>query len=334
MTRRAVIFGCAGPQLSADEAAFFRQSDPFGFILFGRNVVDPAQLSALTAALRDAVGWAAPILIDQEGGRVQRMGAPHWRTWMPPMDQMARVAAGSARRAMYLRGRLIAADLNAVGIDTNCAPLADVAQPDTHPFLRNRCCASAPDLVASMGRALSDGMRDGGVVSVVKHLPGHGRGRVDSHLDLPTVAASADDLRAVDFAAFKPLADLPMGMTAHVVYSDLDAAAPATQSAAMIRCIRNEIGFGGLLMTDDIGMEALKGTAPDRAVRSLAAGCDVVLHCNGYLPEMHAVAAAVPRLDGPAAKRADTALAHRQPADGADLAALDAEFGRLVSSEG
>ena len=322
----AAIFGCAGPALLADERAFFRDADPFGFILFARNVETPDQLRRLKADLRAAVGRDAPILIDQEGGRVQRLRSPHWRDWEPPLETVERaVTVTAAARAMRLRAQVIAAELAAVGIDANCAPLADVAFADTHPFLRNRCYGTDPATVATIARAVAEGLLAGGVLPVVKHLPGHGRSHLDSHLALPTVRAGLDDLRATDFAPFRALNDLPMAMTAHLVFAALDPDLPATQSPKMIRLIREEIGFQGLLMTDDLNMEALSGTLADRTARSMVAGVDVALHCKGDLAEMQAVAAAAGQMGPVAMARGVAALAQRRKV-AADLPALMAEL--------
>lgn len=309
----AAIFGCAGPDLSPDERAFFRDSDPFGFILFARNVDTPDQLRRLTASLREAVGRDAPILIDQEGGRVQRLRAPHWQEWEPPLDMVQRAGTIEvAERLMHLRYRIIAAELAAVGIDANCAPVGDLVFPETHPFLRNRCYGSDPAQVARIARAVAAGHLAGGVLPVVKHLPGHGRSQLDTHLALPTVTATADDLQATDFAPFRALADLPMAMTAHLIFAALDPDLPATQSPRMIALIRNEIGFQGLLMTDDLNMEALAGSLADRTAASMAAGVDIALHCKGDLGEMQAVAAAAGRMTDAAMARGRAALALRR----------------------
>lgn len=325
----ATIFGCAGARLSPEEAAFFREAAPWGFILFGRNIETPAQVAALCADLRAAVGREAVILIDQEGGRVQRLRAPHWREWLPPLDQ-ARAARDPAR-SFWLRARLQAAELRAIGIDGNCAPTCDVAGPRTHPFLRNRCFGTSAAEVVPNARATAEGLLAGGVLPVLKHMPGHGRAEADSHLDLPTVTASAADL-AEDFAPFAALAEMPMGMTAHIRFTAFDDA-PATQSAAMIGLIRRQIGFQGLLMTDDIGMEALSGEMGARAAASIAAGCDVVLHCKGDRPAMDAVAEAAGALSGAALARAEAALAARRAPEAVDISALEAEFESLLSGE-
>jgi beta-N-acetylhexosaminidase len=319
----AYIFGCEGPDLTRDEAAFFAEAQPWGFILFSRNVGAPDQLRRLCDQLRTAVGRDAPILIDQEGGRVARLRPPHWRDWPPPMDQ-ARAAGPDAARALYLRYRLIAEELRALGIDSNCAPLVDVARPDTHPFLWNRCYGETVQEVAERGRAVAEAHRDGGILPVLKHIPGHGRGTVDSHIGLPVVTADRAALEH-DFAPFRALADLPMAMTAHVTYMALDDV-PATHSAAVIGLIRREIGFDGLLMSDDISMEALGGRVGERAALALRAGCDLILHCNGERAEMEEIAA-LGQMRPEAQARADRAIAARtspQPFDaGAALEELD-----------
>ena len=319
--RGAAIFGCAGPLLLPDERAFFREADPFGFILFARNIETPDQVSRLTADLRDAVGRDAPIMVDQEGGRVQRLRRPHWQDWEPPLDTVARAGSvAAAVRIMRTRMAVIGAELRAVGIDANCAPVADVARAETHPFLRNRCYGSDPATVTAIARAVADGLMSAGVLPVMKHLPGHGLSHLDTHLDLPTVTAALDDLRAVDFAPFRALADLPMAMTAHLVFAALDAGTPATQSPRMIGLIRDEIGFQGLLMTDDLNMQALKGSLAERTTRSLAAGVDIALHCSGDLAEMAAVAGAAGDMTAAALVRAQAVIAAR-PVARLDLAA-------------
>ncbi len=326
----AAIFGCAGPVLLAEERAFFREADPFGFILFARNVETPDQLRRLTADLRAAVGREAPVLVDQEGGRVQRLRAPHWREWEPPFDTVARFArTEDAARALGLRARIIGAELRAVGIDANCAPVADVARPATHPFLKNRCYGSDPAVVAAVARAVADGLLAEGVLPVVKHMPGHGLSVMDTHHDLPTVHETRADLARIDFAPFRALADLPMAMTAHLVFAAYDSR-PATQSPEMIRVIRDEIGFAGLLMTDDLNMEALKGTLASRTAGAMAAGCDIALHCKGDLAQMVEVAGAAGTMRPETRVRAQRALdARRAPAAPVDIAALEADLAAL-----
>ncbi|MDG4649773.1 glycoside hydrolase family 3 N-terminal domain-containing protein [Roseibacterium sp. SDUM158017] len=312
---------------------FFAAAQPWGFILFARNVESPEQLGRLTRDLRDAVGRDAPVLIDQEGGRVQRLRPPHWREWPPALDEVAAAGPGAAARAMYLRSRLIAAELRAVGIDVNCAPLADVARTTTHPILRNRLYGDDPEAVAEIALAVALGLIDGGVVPVVKHLPGYGLGEVDSHESLPRVDAGADELRRTDFAAFRPLADLPLGMTAHIVYEAFDPETPATLSAEMIRLIRDDIGFGGLLMTDDLSMGALPGPIGERAARARAAGCDLILHCNGRRAEMEDVLAEAGTMDEGALARGAAALALRSGALPLDMDEMEAELDRLRNGD-
>lgn len=321
-----ILGGIAGTDLTAAERDFFRAADPWGFILFGRNVESPDQLRRLTDALRDAVGREAVITVDQEGGRVQRLRGPHWTEWPAPLDQ-----AAAGLRAMWLRYHLIGRELRAVGIDSNCAPTLDVAQADTHPFLRNRCLGSDPTTVATLGRAAADGMLAAGVLPVMKHMPGHGRAIADSHHGLPTVTAGFDDLDAMDFAPFRVLRDLPMGMTAHIRFTALDDA-PATASVKMIALIRDRIGFDGLLMTDDITMNALSGTQADRAAASINAGCDLVLHCNGTIADMEPVVAAAGAMSPDAQRRADAALLQRRAPRDTDPAALMAEWRDLTAA--
>src|ERR1043166_2740386 len=283
MAARAVITSVPGLSLSAEARAFLRESDPFGFILFGYNIDTPAQVRALVAEWRDAVGRNAPGLIDQEGGRVQRLKAPHWPAYPPGAFYGAVYdrdrAAGLA--AARLGARLIAHDLFELGIDVDCLPLADVPVSEADPVIGNRAYGTTPGKVAAIAAAVAEGLMEGGGPPVHKHLPGHGRATADSHLALPVVGTDRAILESTDFAAFRPLAKLPLGMTAHVVFTALDPVAPATTSVTMVReVIRGFIGFDGLLMSDDISMKALSGTLGERAHAALAAGCDVVLHCN------------------------------------------------------
>ena len=324
----AAIFGCAGTVLLPDEAAFFRHADPFGFILFARNVDSPVQVRALTADLRAAVGRDAPILIDQEGGRVQRLRGPHWREWAPPLDTVAQ--ARDPLRAMWLRARIIAHELRGVGVDANCAPCADIATDTTHVFLRNRCYGTDPAEVSAISLAVANAQLAGGVLPVMKHLPGHGRANADTHYDLPRVDASRAELHATDFAPFKILAHLPMAMTAHVIFSAYDDL-PATQSPAVIKAIREEIGFQGLLMTDDLNMQALSGDLGTRTAASMAAGCDIALHCKGDLAEMQAVADHAGAQSSVTIQRAKSALAMRRTPEPVDIDALDSEFRGLMA---
>jgi len=322
----AAIFGPQGLRVTDWERGFFREVQPLGFIVFARNIRSPDQLRRLTDDLRACVQRDAPILIDQEGGRVQRMRAPHWREYLPALDQMAR--ARDPLRAHWIRNRLIAAELHDVGIDANCAPLADIAEEATHPVLKNRLYGHDVETVVAASRVCVDACLAGGVLPILKHIPGYGRATVDSHLDLPRVDAPRAALDAWDFAPFTALSDIPMGMTAHIIFSDIDASAPATTSARMMEVIRQDIGFDGLLMTDDLSMEALAGTLSERASASIAAGCDIILHCNGEAAEMQAVAAAAGEMSPAAITRANRALAQRKAPENIDIPALEAELAR------
>jgi beta-N-acetylhexosaminidase len=330
--RTAAIFGVGGPVLTVEERAFFRAADPFGFILFARNVEDPDQLRRLTSELRQSVNRDAPILIDQEGGRVQRMRAPHWAEYLPPLDAVVRAGHG-AERMMWLRHRLIADELRAMGVDTNCAPCLDVATEQTHPFLKNRCFSDDAAQVAQLGRAAANGLLAGGVLPVMKHLPGHGRAALDTHLELPTVTLDAEALDDTDFAPFRALNDLPMAMTAHIVFSAFDRR-PATLSPEMVRVIREQIGFDGLLMTDDLNMQALKGTAAESTRAARKAGCDLALFCKGTVAEMALIADAAGQMGAETMERAQRALAARRQPDAVDIAALRAEHSALLGGEG
>lgn len=327
---KAAVFGCAGLRLSDEERQFFEAADPFGFILFSRNVETPEQVAGLVANLRQCVGRGdAPVLIDQEGGRVQRLGPPHWRA--APTGRrfagLARTDINAARRAARLNARLIADDLRRLGITVNCAPVLDVPAVNGHEIIGDRALGDDPETVAALGRAVCEGLLAGGVLPVIKHLPGHGRAVSDSHLELPVVGAGLEDLRTIDFAPFKSLHEMPWAMTAHVVYSALDSDNPATLSGAVIGgAIRGDIGFDGLLISDDLSMKALAGNFGDRARRALAAGCDVVLHCNGDRGEMTAVADAVGALSVDAGRRIAAAEALR-------IASIDGESWRRDDSE-
>ncbi len=324
----ATILDAEGHRLTSEEKALFRDTNPFGFILFARNIDTPDQVRALCDDFRAAVGRHAPITIDQEGGRVQRLRGPRWREWAPPLH-FVQAAGDRAAEAMYIRFRLIAHELCALGIDSNCAPMVDVPGPQTHDFLYNRCYGTDAQAVALMGQAANDGMLAGGVLPVIKHIPGHGRATADSHYELPHVAAAREELDRIDFAPFKALRDTPMGMTAHVVYSALDDL-PATLSRQVMRVIREDIGFDNLIMTDDISMKALSGTLGDLSRDALAAGCDVILHCNGTLAERAEVAQAAGEMTEAAQRRALRALSYRQTPDDIDISALDAQLIALV----
>lgn len=310
MTSLAFIAGCLGATLTADERAFFRDARPWGFILFRRNTQSPGQVAALTAEMRAAVGWHAPVLIDQEGGRVQRMGPPHWPKYPPARVFLSVNDSVQRREIVRLSARLMAHDLKSVGIDVDCLPVLDAPVAGSHDVIGDRAYAHDPEMVAKLGRAAAEGLLAGGVLPVIKHMPGHGRAQADSHHHLPVVEASLEILRAHDFKPFRHLADMPMAMTAHVLFTALDAKNPATVSRPIVRDImRGELGYDGLIMTDDISMKALSGGFAQKARAAIRAGVDVVLHCHGVMDEMVAVAGAVPSMTGQRARRAAMALA-------------------------
>lgn len=329
----ATILGCEGTVLKSDERGFFSEADPLGFILFARNIETPDQVRRLTGALRDSVGRAdAPILIDQEGGRVQRLRPPHWRD-APAARDLAELFGRDAQaglRALWLNSRLFAAELSVLGIDVDCVPCLDVVAPGEQGVIGTRSYGDDPSVVSACGRAAAAGLLAGGVLPVAKHIPGHGRGSVDSHHGLPVVSADRDSLVNADFAPFKALRDLPLGMTAHIVYLAIDPDAPATQSAGVVRVIRSEIGFDGLLMTDDLSMKALSGTFRERAERSISAGCDVVLHCNGERAEMEGAVEGAGPLSAEGARRWQVAAALRDPLEGFDAEAGLSELSAIL----
>ena len=323
--------------LTAEERAFLRDARPWGLILFQRNIQDKNQVIDL---VREAIGELsgdAPVLIDQEGGRVQRLGPPHWPAY-PAGAAYGRIYDDDAHAGLVaarLGARLIAADLVELGVNVDCLPLADVPVPGADRVIGDRAYGETPDKVAAIAAAIAEGLADGGVLPVLKHIPGHGRANADSHEKLPVVHASRATLEASDFAAFRPLKRLPLAMTAHVVFTAIDPVHPATTSATMIgQVIRSFIGFDGLLMSDDISMGALSGSLAERTRSAIGAGCDVVLHCNGKLDEMRAVATEAPELTGEAARRAAAALAVRKSPSGIDLAAARREFAAMMTSSG
>jgi beta-N-acetylhexosaminidase len=338
MNRRAFITGVSGPELSAVEREFIRSERPWGFILFKRNIETPAQVIRLVHELRTTIDDSeAPILIDQEGGRVQRFGPPHWPAY----------PAGAVFGALYdidhalglsaarLSARLIAADLTELGVSVDCLPLADVPVAGADAVIGDRAYGTEPHKVAAIARAVTEGLEQGGILPVLKHIPGHGRATADTHFRLPTVDTAQIELGQTDFAAFKPLADLPMAMTAHVVFSALDPAQPATTSATIItQVIRGVIGFQGLLMSDDVSMDALAGSIAERTRAIFNAGCDMALHCNGKLDEMREVAAETPELSGKALERAQRALASRRAPQAFDRLAARAELDALIERAG
>ena len=324
MTVSACLLDCDGLFPTPDELALFRAVRPWGFTLFARNIDTPDQVRRLTDALRDAAGHDAPVFVDQEGGRVQRLRAPHWFEF-PPMLNLAPLGPA----AFALVGRMLAAELRAVGIDGNYAPCADIAWPQTHPFLRNRCMGTTAARVAPHARALAEGLLAGGVLPVVKHLPGHGRATQDSHHETPLIDLPRAVLEDTDFAPFKALADLPLAMTAHVRLPFLGDA-PATMNPAALAMIRQDWGFGGAIMTDDLGMKALAGPIGARAAAAIAAGCDLALYCNGPLADREQAALGAGALTGAAQSRCAAALARRGPAEIVDFADLAANLATMT----
>lgn len=327
---KSFICGVAGLTLTGEEREFLSREQPYGVILFARNIADPAQLAALTADIRACVTHPfANILIDQEGGRVARMKPPHWRAYPPAL---ALASQPDAARAIYVNARLIAEELRSVGITTDCAPLADVLAPECHDIIGDRAFGRDGTTVAELARAQADGLRDGGILPVLKHIPGHGRATCDSHEALPVVRATLAELEASDFIPFRALADLPLAMTAHIIYTALDAERVATTSPTVVEFIRRDIGFEGLLMSDDLSMKALGGSYEQRTEQTLAAGCDLALHCNGNMAEMAAVAAHSIPLAGDALGRAEAAAASRLAQLPADDAKLLAEWQQFLAA--
>lgn len=338
MTARAFITGISGFTLTADERDFLRAERPWGFILFKRNIETPAQVSTLITELRESITETdAPVLIDQEGGRVQRFGPPHWPVYPPGavFGTLYDIDRKLGLTAARLSARLMAADLIELGVTVDCLPLADVPIAGADAVIGNRAYGTEPGKVAAIARAVTEGLEQGGVLPVLKHIPGHGRATADTHFKLPVVDTPKAELEMTDFAAFRPLADLPMAMTAHVVFSALDPAQPATTSATIIeQVIRGSIGFQGLLMSDDVSMNALAGSIAERTRALLSAGCDMVLHCNGHLDEMREVARETPVLSGKALERATRALASRRAPQPFDRVAARAELDDLIGRAG
>ena len=331
----AVIFGCSGTALTAAECDFFRDSDPLGFILFQRNCESPEQVRKLVADLRASIGRAdAPVLIDQEGGRVARLKPPHWPAYPAPAA-LAALGGVSAEEAVRLGARLIADDLGALGITVDCVPVLDIPVPGADAVIGDRAYGDSPGAVAMLGRAAAEGLLEGGVLPVMKHIPGHGRGTVDSHHALPIVSAPREFLESTDFAPFQALADLPWAMTAHIVYAAIDDRRPATLSPAVIaQVIRAGIGFDGVLVSDDLSMRALGGSFAERAAGALDAGCDVILHCNGNMSEMIEIAHAARPLTAAARQRIERAEARRRGAARPfDRSATEARFRALLAGE-
>jgi beta-N-acetylhexosaminidase len=338
MNTRAFITGVSGPELNASEREFIRTHRPWGFILFKRNIETPSQVARLVAELRNELGWPdAPVLIDQEGGRVQRLGPPHWPIYPAGavFGRLYDANPGLGVKAARLSARLIAADLTELGVSVNCLPLADVPVEGADAVIGDRAYGNQAGKVAVIAKAVAEGLEQGGILPVLKHIPGHGRATADTHLRLPVVDTSKAELEKTDFAAFRELADLPMAMTAHVVFSALDPALPATTSATIIeQVIRGVIGFRGLLMSDDLSMNALAGSLAERTRAVFASGCDMVLHCNGKIDEMRDVAGVTPELAGKALERARRALASRKAPQAFDRQKARAELDALIDQAG
>ncbi len=337
---QAAIYGFEGTVLTADEIAFFKETQPLGFIVFKRNCESRQQLRALTDSLRELTGREQlPILIDQEGGRVARLGAPEWEV-IPPaaiFDELAqKTELSKAERGVYLQARIIAAQLTDVGISVNCAPLADIPAPDAHDIIGDRAFGKTAPQVVKLARQQSEGLMAGGILPILKHIPGHGRAMADSHEDLPVVEAALAELEASDFIPFRELADIPLGMTAHIIYTALDDKLTATQSPKLLKFIREKIGFGGLLMSDDLSMKALGGTFRERAEITLQAGCDVLLHCNGKMDEMTQVASGAQAMTEKAYARMDAAWkqleAKSQHHDKVELVDIRTELSEILAA--
>jgi beta-N-acetylhexosaminidase len=338
MKTRAFITGVSGTELGAEEREFIRAERPWGFILFKRNIETPSQVVQLVRDLREAADEPdAPVLVDQEGGRVQRLGPPHWPVYPPGavFGTLYDIDPALGLFAARLSARLIAADLFELGVTVDCLPLADVPVAGADAVIGNRAYGTEPAKVAAIARAVTEGLEQGGILPVLKHIPGHGRATADTHFRLPVVDTAKAELERTDFAAFRPLAELPMAMTAHVVFSALDSAHPATTSATIIeQVIRGVIGFQGLLMSDDVSMNALAGSIAERTRAIVTAGCDMVLHCNGKLDEMREVARQTPELSGKALDRARRALASRKAPQAFDRLAARAELDALIDRAG
>jgi beta-N-acetylhexosaminidase len=336
MPASAAIYGCQGTEIAPSERGFFRDAQPFGFILFARNCEAPPQVRALCRSLRETIASAnAPILIDQEGGRVARLKPPHWRLRPPArlFGELFEANPAAGREAAYLCARLIAHELEDIGVTVNCAPVLDVPVPGAHDIIGDRAFSGDPATVIDLGRAQIDGYLDGGVLPVIKHIPGHGRAGADSHVALPRVAASMDELSAHDFVTFRGLNHAPIAMTAHVVYEAIDPKRPATTSPRVVKnIIRGEIGFEGLLLSDDLSMAALEGPLASRAKAAFLAGCDIVLHCNGKLDEMKEIAGEVKPLAGMALHRAQSALAHLRTPSELDLERAEARLAAMTGA--
>jgi len=331
--RTRTIYGCQGPELSPEERLFLGDAKPWGFILFARNIVDRDQVRRLVTALRACVDdETAPVLIDQEGGRVARLKPPQWKAREPAarFGALHEVSAGAAREAAYLNARLIAHDLAELGINVDCLPVLDMPVAEADAVIGDRAYARDPATIIDLGRSVIEGMLDGGVLPVMKHIPGHGRATADTHFALPHVTVPVEELSGSDFVPFRSLNHCPLAMTAHVVYDAFDPQRPATTSPKVIRdVIRGEIGFEGVLLSDDLSMNALKGTLSVRARAALFAGCDIALHCNGNIGEMREVASEAKPLSDIHLKRAEAALSHLAPPENFDVSAAETRLTEL-----
>lgn len=310
LKNKAVIFGLEGKTINQQERSFFTEHNPLGYILFARNIETPEQVRALVSDIKDMAGWNCPILIDQEGGRVARLRPPHWRK-SPPMGDFACMALENldeAEKATYENACQMALELVDIGVNVDCAPVCDLLFEGAHDIVGDRSFGSDVTIASKLARKTAQGLMDNGVLPIIKHIPGHGRAKADSHKELPVVKASLAELEATDFAIFKNLADMPWAMTAHILYTAIDEKQPATLSSKVIDIIRNNIGFDGVLLTDDLSMEALQGSFADRTINSLKAGCDVVLHCNGKMEEMTPIAENTPQLSAESSRRVEKSL--------------------------
>jgi len=335
MSVGAAIFGCAGPSLSAGEAAFFRDCNPWAFILFSRNVETPTQVRRLCAELRESVGRDALIFVDQEGGRVQRLAEPHWRKAprASKFDRLYDYCPQKAKRAVWLNFRLIAQELRDVGITANCAPVIDLPVSGAHRIISDRAFSVHPSIMNHLANACMAGLTAGGVVPVIKHIPGHGRAKVDSHASLPIIDTDISDLEASDFIPFQALAQAPMAMTAHVLLTQVDKNKPVTISkTAMSKIVRGKLSYDGLVMSDDLDMKALKGSLTSLTQQTLAAGCDIALQCSGKLPAMVNVAKGLKPLSGKALRRARVAEYMSDHIDNFDKAEGLAEYESLMNT--
>ncbi len=334
MDRTACIFGCAGARLSESERHFFEEIKPLGFILFSRNGDRENELRRLIHSLEDSVGESVLILTDHEGGRVQRFTGPDWYEWLPPFEQCQAIVPAKRLRSLWLRYRIIAAELRAVGINVNCVPVADIATNVTHNVLYNRCYATDPGFVSAAAHTVAEACIAGGILPVIKHIPGHGRPHADSHLQLPVTDAALTELAESDFIPFRRLNRFPLGMMAHVLYLSLDGQCPSSQSEGVISYVRDVIGFDGLLMSDDLSMSALSGNMGERAMSCISAGCDVNLHCNGDLAEMQDVAAASGKLGTAGSLRAHNAFTSFCEPDRDEIAVFVEEFQTICLQSG